>query len=321
MRLRSEAAIIASVLSLTALAATATAQSPITTVTLGPDKIGIVRTAPGITTRISFSEKIFESVCGDLYDAATGNGAFVIQLSGNDLFLKPVTSKGTSNLFVKTGEDGKTTYNFDLEIVTAGQAHRVVNVVSSAPSVPARGPGNAPGKTELDRARNQADEILREARRQAGQIIAEAEARVSDLDKLTSQRAERESERRFAQALMLGLRETRINNPRVAARRVIVALDSRVLTFNDKSYLRYTIQNGSEGDFSFSSIALETRLGSGAQPVAIELVQSKAENKLAPGESMAGVISFDSKSVGAKDKLTLFVRGGDNAEIAQVAIQ
>lgn len=341
MKLRIKSAIIASTLCMVMFAVTASAQSPITTITLGPEQIGVVKTAPGITTRITFQEKIFESVCGDLYDAATGKGAFVIQPSGNDLFLKPINSKGMSNLFVKIGEDGKTTYNFDLMIVPAAQAHRVVNVVlpasfaqpagpgTRAPSVASPQPGDSSDKAvsnrdlELRKAdlNKQADEILRNARQQADSMIAEYEARLADIDKLTSQRAQQESERRFVQALMLGLRETKINNPRVASKKVIVTLDSRVLMFNDKSYLRYTIQNTGESDFSFSSIALEASSGGSPQTVSIELVQSKAENKLAPGESMAGVIVFDSKSFGAKDRLTLFVRGEDNAEIAHLGVQ
>jgi hypothetical protein len=325
MRSRITAAITASVLSLTTLATTAAGQAPIAALTLGPDQIGVVRTAPGITTRISFPEKISETVCGDLYDPATGNGAFVVQMSGNDLFLKPVASKGASNLFVKVGEDGKTTYNFDLLIVAAAQAHRVVNVASSArgdrPGTPAASRDTEAHKAELARARKQADDLLSAAREQANRMVAEAEARIAEADRLAARRAQQESERRFAYALMLGLRETKINNPRVVARKVVVTLDPRALTFNEKTYLRYTIQNSGESPFSFSSIALEASSGGGARPLSVELVQSKADNNLAPGESLAGVIVFDAKSVGAKDKLTLYVRGEDNAEIAQVAIQ
>ena len=42
---------------------------------------------------------------------------------------EPVATKGMSNLFVTTGEKGKNTYNFDLEIVPVALAHRVVNVI------------------------------------------------------------------------------------------------------------------------------------------------------------------------------------------------
>ena len=41
----------------------------------------------------------------------------------------------------------------------------------------------------------------------------------------------------------------------------------------------------------------------------------------APGESLTGVIVFDPKQVGTKQRLTLFVRGEDSAELAHVTIQ
>lgn len=114
------------------------AQKPITTITLGPDQIGLVKTAQGITTRIAFPEKVAETICGDLYDPASGRGTFVVQNSGSDVFLKPVARRGVSNLFVKTGEGAKQRiYSFDLNVVSnAAQAHRLVNVVPAAPLQP-----------------------------------------------------------------------------------------------------------------------------------------------------------------------------------------
>src|SRR5215213_623402 len=86
------------------------AQPPVATITLASDQIGVVRTAQGITTRIAFPDEVDEIICGDLYDSASGKGGFVAQRSGTDVFLKPIPSKGMSNLFVKTR--GKRTYNF-----------------------------------------------------------------------------------------------------------------------------------------------------------------------------------------------------------------
>src|SRR5579862_5370991 len=95
-----------------AVCQTAAAQSPITTMMLGPAQIGVIKSAQGITTRISFPEVVKEIICGDLYDG-TANGSFVVQRSGNDVFLKSIVSRGASNLFVKTGEKGEHVYNFD----------------------------------------------------------------------------------------------------------------------------------------------------------------------------------------------------------------
>lgn len=116
----------------------ASPHTPITTITLGADQIGIVKTAQGITTRIVFPEKVTESICGDLYDPASGKGTFVVQNSGSDVFVKPIAAKGMSNLFVIIGDgSNKHIYSFDLNVVKGAQAHRVVNVINAAAAAPA----------------------------------------------------------------------------------------------------------------------------------------------------------------------------------------
>lgn len=107
------------------------AQSPTTTITLGPNQIGVVKTAERITTRISFPETVKEIICGDLYDPATGRGGFVVQGSNMDVFLKPIASKGISNIFVKTGEKGEFIYSLDLVIVPVSEAYRIVTILNS----------------------------------------------------------------------------------------------------------------------------------------------------------------------------------------------
>ncbi|HJQ68492.1 MAG TPA: hypothetical protein VKA70_05955 [Blastocatellia bacterium] len=332
-------------LSLLGIIPVARAQAPISSMSLGPDQIGKVRTAPGITTKISFPDKVFESICGDLYDSASGKGTFVIQQSGNDVFLKPIAPRGMSNLFVKVGDNGKYTYNFDLEVVTVAQAHRVVNVTqAAAPAQPSEAaprdsqpPSNGVQPTSnqptvdqdaaaaekrqamIEQARKDAAEILRNAQQQADRILSEAQAR--QMDHGSAERSKDEVERRFVKALMLGLREAKINNPRVQAKKIIITLDPRVLTLDDKSYLRYTIQNAGTTEFAFNSISLETEGEGESKPVTIQIIQNKAENKLEANESLAGVIIFDASSVTAKDRLRLYVRGEDSAEIARVNIQ
>ncbi len=331
-------------LSLLGIIPIARAQAPISSMALGPDQIGKVRTAPGITTKISFPDKVFESICGDLYDSASGKGTFVIQQSGNDVFLKPIAPRGMSNLFVKVGDNGKYTYNFDLEVVTVAQAHRVVNVTQvAAPTQPGEAarhdtqpssngaqPPSASNQptadqekrqAEIEQARRDAAEILRSARQQADRILSEAQSKQIDYDRGSTERSKDEVERRFVKALMLGLREAKINNPRVQAKKVIISLDPRVLTLDDKSYLRYTIQNAGTTEFTFSSISLETVGETESKPITIQIIQNKAENKLESNESLAGVIIFDAALITAKDKLRLYVRGEDSAEIARVNIQ
>jgi hypothetical protein len=330
--------VVVSIVILAILAALAQAQSPVTTLSLSPDRIGEIKTAQGITTMIRFPDPVQEIICGDLYDAATGKGTFVVQRSGaadrpgSEVFIKPVTSKGVSNMFVKTG-DGKHTYSFDLTIVQTPQgAHRMVNVIdvtAGAATTDQRSSETEKSTADIERlkseaeqqARQKAAEILRTAQQQADRKIAEAEAKVAEAERLAPQRAEQEIERRFMQALMLGLRETKVSNPRVIAKKIVIAVDPSVLLFDDKAYLRYTIQNSGDKDFSFKSISLEVADGSHAKALTVEVNQSKAVNSLPPGESLTGIIVFDPKQVAARQKLMLFVRAEDSAEIAHLTIQ
>lgn len=315
----------------------ALAQAPIVTLQLGPDQIGVVKTSVGISTRIVFPEPVAEIICGDLYNAADGKGTFVIARSGsdqkpsNDVYVKPVGSKGQSNMFVKTG-DGKHTYNFDLSVVPAAQAHRVINVIDAAPTA---SPGGASSTSSApcpdaeriradaeEQGRRKADEILRNARQQADRINGEAEARLAEANRQSSERAGQETDRRFVQALML-LREIRIANPKATTKKkIIVSLEpSRVLLFGDKAYIRYTIQNAGAEEFSFSTLTLETGAGAEAKPLTVEVVQNKPENRLTAGETLTGIVVFDPKQVETKDKLTFYLRADDHLEITHVTIQ
>lgn len=330
---------------LLALGQPARAQSPVTSLALGPDRIGEIKTAPGITTMIRFPDPVQEIICGDLYDAATGKGTFVVQRSGtadhpgNEVFVKPVSSKGLSNMFVKTG-DGKHTYSFDLSIVSTPQAaNRMVNVTDLAPVASAPANGNAteerhssdPDKSTADferlkaeaeqQARQKAAEILRNAQQQADRKIAEADQKLAEAEKLAPQRADQEIAHRFLQAMMLGLREMKVTNTRVLAKKAIVTLDPRVLIFGDRAYLRYTIQNTGDKDFTFASVSIELSEGKESKPLTADVNQSKSTNLLAPSESLSGVIVFDPKQVGPKQRLTLFVRGEGSAELAHLTIQ
>lgn len=325
---------------LSLLANFAHAQTAVTTLALSSDRIGEIKTSPGITTMIRFPDPVQEIICGDLYDPGTGKGTFVVQRSGandhpgNEVFIKPVAPKGVSNMFVKTA-DGKHTYSFDLTIVPTPQgAHRMVNVTDQAAASSSSSPEQRaePDKSssEFERlkaeaeqqARQKAAEILRTAQQQADRKIAEADAKIAEADKLAPQRAEQEIERRFMQALMLGLREIKVNNTKVTtAKKTVITLDPRVLLFDDKAYLRYMIQNTGDKDFAFTSLSLEVVDGKDSKPLTAEINQSKTVNTLPPGEALTGVIVFDPKHVAAKQKLTLFVRGADSAELAHLTIQ
>jgi vacuolar-type H+-ATPase subunit H len=324
-------------LALLAAATGVRAQSLIVTINVGPNQIGQVKTTLGITTRVTFPEPVRDIICGDLYDPATGKGSFVVQRIDNDVFLKPVVAKGLSNLFVKTGDKGEHTYSFDLLVVSLEQAHRVVNVageVSAVRDVGGRGAADSPedAKKALGSTQQQADETVRNARQQADRIVAEANQKASEiygkalqraevLDRDSADRVKEAVEQRFVRAMIQGVREIKSADSRVVAKKVSLTLDPRVLTFDEKSYLRYTIRNDGDREFSFNSLSLERRSGSGMFLIPARVIQGRVENKLSPGDVIMGVIVFDPQEVAAGEKLTLCVRGEGNTEIARLNIQ
>jgi len=312
--------------------ARAQSQSAIVKVTLGPEQIGMIKAAQGITTRVSFPDQVKEIICGDLYDPTTGKGGFVVQRSENDVFLKPIPTKGMTNLFVKTGEKGDHIYNFDLIIGPVPEAHRVVNVSALPSSAPHRGQQPVEQVDDvLNRARQHAAEIEKNASQQAGRIVAEAEQKASDLkrqatekaaetERLARQRAD-DTEQRFVYAMMDGSREIKVNHPRVVAKNVVVTLDRKVVIFDGKSYLRYMIQNNGPEDFTFNAISIETGLEKNGQSITANVIQDKPENKVAPKETIKGVIVFSSDAVKENTRLTMYLRGQDNVAIAHTSIQ
>ncbi|MEK6406934.1 MAG: hypothetical protein AABN34_08225 [Acidobacteriota bacterium] len=320
---------------LAAAAPVVMAQSMIVTIALGPNQIGQVKTTQGITTRVTFPETVRDIICGDLYDPSTGKGSFVVQRIDNDVFLKPVVAKGLSNLFVKTGEKGEHTYSFDLQIVSLDQAHRVVNVADASTNSPPTAQPTADSSEHARRiptnAQQQADEIIRGARQQADRIMAQANQKASetyskalqraeDLDRKSAERAQEEIEQRFQRAMIQGVREIKSADSRVVAKKISITLDPRVLTFDEKSYLRYTIKNDGDKEFGFAGLTLEQRSGKETFVIPAKVIQGRVENRLNPGETIMGIIVFDQREIRVGAKLTLYVRGEDNSEVARLNI-
>lgn len=319
--------IVALSLALVAASGAALAQKLIITLKLEPDQIGLVRTAQGLTTRLAFAEPVREVICGDLYDPASGKGTFVIQRSDNDVFIKPITTKGASNLFVRTGDKVRRVYNFDLSIVTFDKAYRVVNVENeeasqqTAPGVENASSGAARDKDDPTRdAQSQADEILRSARQQASRIVADARQSIDEMQRQAIADAPQQVQRRFIAALLGGLSTTRITNPHVVTqKKVALRLDKDMYTFEGRTYMRYTIQNSGSENFVYAGLRLEA--GANQKLVPTQVVQSKAENRVVPGETLAGILVFDQKLINAKDKLVLSVQGKDDNTLTQLVVQ
>lgn len=305
---------------LLSLISTAPAQIPVRTAALSGNRITLIQTAQGITTRISFPDIVKEIICGDLYDPGSGRGAFVVQRGDNDIFLKPVTSSGSSNLFVRIGRNSERIYGFDLSIVPANQACRVFNVVTVKDSGSSPGAYQSPEAAKIiSDAERQAREIIEAADRRALQITSETERRTLETERKIIERAGYEIKQRFSRALMIGIREIRINTS-IATNGIVITLDQLALTLDGRLYLRYMIQNLGNRVFDFQRLSLESGTGAARKAIEAQITQSKSENSLNPREAVAGVITLEQNAVNFREGLTLSVRGEENAEIARVSL-
>ena len=304
------------------------AQSPITTMALGPNQIATIKCAQGITTRVTFPEVVKEIICGDLYDGSA-NGSFVAQRSGNDVFLKSIVSKGASNMFVKTGEKGEHVYNFDLQIVPASVAYRVVNVTykneppepssdgdrTAAPS----GGSSAAAEEAIRAARKEADRLIAQAEQEAAAINRDALDRSAQADRTIPEKSDEEISRRFAAAVLAGLPESKAGAVHASVDHVLVAVDKRVLKFGNKYYVHFTIQNNSGEDFAYSEISLESGFGPQATSLQVSVVQARNENKVSRGESQTGVVVFEWALPHAG--LSFVLKAAGNSEVARLIFQ
>jgi hypothetical protein len=163
--------------------------------------------------------------------------------------------------------------------------------------------------------------LIKQAEQRATDMDRQSQERSADRDRQAAAQAVTEVRNRFARAMLRGLKEVKVNNTYVAPRRVDIILDSNILTFDDKAFLRYVMKNNGDKEFTFSALSLEKGLRSSAQIIPTEVIKGKPENNVLPGEMVTGVIIFDSKLVDQADRLTLLVRGVDNAEIARLTIK
>jgi hypothetical protein len=150
--------------------------------------------------------------------------------------------------------------------------------------------------------------------------VAEAQQSVDEMQRHVIADAPQEVQRRFVSALLGGLNTTKISNAQVVTpKKVIVRLDREMYTFEGRTYMRYTIQNSGRETFVYAEIRLEA--GSANQErVPAEVIQSKRENKVVPGETVAGILVFDQKRTSLKDKLVLSVQGKDDNTLTRIVV-
>jgi hypothetical protein len=239
----------------------------------GGERIASIRTSRGVTTMLSLPSEAKEAVCGDLFDAQTGNGCFVIQRSGRDLFLKPLKATGETNLFVKTEA---ATYAFDLVVVPSQRAMRIVFVDTAAPD---RALVNEREQLARDRAALDTERA---------QFASTREAATVELDRMREAigeeahaRAEAIARTWLAEGAALAVPIAR----RSARGRdgLEITLGEAALRLGDRTFIRCTVRNRGPRAAVIASAELSGRSRSVA-----------AVNKVAPaGGEVSMALSFD----------------------------
>jgi hypothetical protein len=84
--------------------------------------------------------------------------------------------------------------------------------------------------------------------------------------------------------------------------------------------MQFSIQNNSAADFAYTAVSVRVTSGDETKAIPVDVFQTKSENKVNKGEKLSGVVVFDSNLVGAKDKLSMSLRGDDDAELARVIV-
>jgi Skp family chaperone for outer membrane proteins len=295
--------------SVQATSGTPAASAGIVFVDVTPDTIVTIRTAQNVITRVALPEEAKEAICGDLFDAASNTGSFVINKSGNDVFIKPVNSKSQTNLFVKTETS---VYNFDLVVVPSAQAHRVVNV-------------NLPSHTEeieqlreaarreiaAERTEMEADMAKRLADRQE-ELDKQAQATLAaDQRKLRAEADRRANElatRRIVDGVMQGFQTVTMRERRAEGERIDLLVDDVAYIFEGRLYVRYRITNKSSRDLTFSEPRVLIRNGERDRPVATTVVTARGDYVVPGGSTIAGVAIFEMPNLENLDRLYLAVR-------------
>jgi hypothetical protein len=287
----------------------APAANPIVFVDVTPDTITTLKTAQNLITRIAFPGEAKQAICGDLFDPATNTGSFVIDHNGSDVFIKPVTAKGQTNLFVKTDA---TTYNFDLVVVPAPQAYRVVNInlpsyqkqIDDQKAAAAR--ELAQEKTDLE---NQMEQKLADRQRELEQ--QEATDLANEQKKLRADADHRAADmatRRFVDGILQGFTTVSLHEHHGQSDQVDVAVDDDAYVFEGRLYVRFRMENRTEHELTYQEPRVLIQ-GDKDRPVTATFFTSRGDYKI-PANQSAGVVAvFERPSLEKGERVILFVRG------------
>jgi hypothetical protein len=234
-------------LALCAAAAAAGGTPPaVVRVVAGGERIPTLRAARGLTTMLVLPEEAREAICGDLYDPQTGNGGFVIQRSGRDLFLKPLRAAGSTNLFVKTE---RATYAFELVVVAAPRAMRIVRV-EPAPDAPAE--ARERDRLAADRAALEADRAALARERAAA--TEELARRRAELDADVAARAAAAARAWLVEGVRGGATTIPVARRSARSARVEVELGGVALAVAGRVYLRCAVRNRGRAPVTLAAV-------------------------------------------------------------------
>jgi hypothetical protein len=281
------------------------AGSGIITLEAGPEVITTVRTAIGLTTRIALPEEATAAICGDLFDASSNTGSFVIDRSGNDVFIKPMAPKAASNLFIKTKS---ITYNFDIVVVTTAQAYRVVNINSRRTSA-----NTAAIEQELGVRRAQLEqEMDRKLGERKRQLEQESAATLASEKQRLSDEAERNAVdlavRRLVDGIMRGLNGVQVRDRRAQVGDFQVELDPTGYTFEGKLYVRYFVTNRAGTQLVYPEPRIVLRTASSERPIQSVTYAQRGDLRVGPGATVTGVIVYQPPALKRGERVVFVIR-------------
>ena len=298
-----------SIQSVQATSATTASSAGIVFVDVTPDTIVTVRTAQNVITRVALPEEAKEAICGDLFDAASNTGSFVINKSGNDVFIKPVNTKSQTNLFVKTDSS---VYNFDLVVVPPAQAHRVVNV-----NMPTYGEQiekmRETARTEIAAERSDMEaEIDRRLADRRDELEKQNQATLAAEQRKMRAEADRRANelvvRRIVDGVLQGFQNVAIRERRAESPEIDVLLDEVAYVFEGRLYVRYRIMNKRSADITYGEPRIAIRGGEKDRAVATTVVTARGDYVIPGGSTIAGVAIFELPTLEKGERLFFSVR-------------
>ncbi|HQR37768.1 MAG TPA: TrbG/VirB9 family P-type conjugative transfer protein [Blastocatellia bacterium] len=290
-------------------------------VDVNSDTITTIRTAQNIVTRVALPGEAKEAICGDLFDSTSNTGSFVISRTGNDVFIKPVASKGQTNLFIKTDRD---VYNFDLVVVPPAQAYRVVNI-NLPPYAQQIEQQKAAARREIaeERSRMQDEIDDKIAARQRELDQQNADTLATEQRKLRAEADRRAGDmatRRFVDGIMQGFPSVPLRERRAQLDQMDLTVDDSAFIFEGKLYVRYRLANNGAGELTYAEPKLVVRGVESDRPVTSTTYTARGDYKAPAGQTASGVVVFERPALERGERLILMVRGESKDRVIQLRL-